>query len=159
MENNISDKSLYLKQYDGKIISLEEWYNIYGFIEQCFGFKMYGNDEVQLIRTHNDNLTEKFEGSEVYRIIVKDLSLTEDKYGKNKRKENKEQVNHPSHYGGAENPYEAIKVINAWELNFELGNTVKYISRAGKKDPNKKIEDLEKAMWYLNYEINKLKNK
>lgn len=69
-----------------------------------------------------------------------------------------EQVNHPSHYGGAENPYEAIKVINSWGLNFELGNTVKYISRAGKKDPSKKIEDLEKAMWYLNYEINKLKS-
>lgn len=70
-----------------------------------------------------------------------------------------EQVNHPQHYGGAENPYEAIKVINAWELNFELGNTVKYISRAGKKDPNKKIEDLKKALWYLNYEINKLEKK
>lgn len=39
-----------------------------------------------------------------------------------------EQVNHPKHYGGAENPYEAIKVIEAWSLGFCLGNTVKYIS-------------------------------
>jgi len=70
----------------------------------------------------------------------------------------KEMVENPIHYGGKNNPHEAIKVINAWGLNFELGNTVKYISRAGKKDPSKKIEDLEKAMWYLNYEINKLKN-
>jgi hypothetical protein len=66
----------------------------------------------------------------------------------------KETVNHPEHYGGKENPYEAIKVIRAWELGFSLGNTLKYISRAGKKDPSKRIEDLHKAMWYLQEEIN-----
>lgn len=69
----------------------------------------------------------------------------------------KEQVNHPSHYGGKKNPYEAIKVIEAWKLNFNLGNTVKYISRAGKK--NDLIEDLEKALWYLNRELDNLKKK
>jgi hypothetical protein len=37
----------------------------------------------------------------------------------------KEAVNNPSHYGGGDNPYEAIKVIDAWDLNFNLGNTVK----------------------------------
>lgn len=73
--------------------------------------------------------------------------------------ENKEQVNHPSHYGGADSPYEAIKVITACELGFNLGNTVKYISRAGKKDPNKHIEDLKKALFYLDYEIKELENK
>ena len=67
-----------------------------------------------------------------------------------------EQVNHPSHYGGADNPYEAIKVIEAWELSFCLGNTVKYISRAGKKDPAKVLEDLKKAKWYLDREIEKV---
>jgi len=60
-----------------------------------------------------------------------------------------ESVNHPEHYGGKENPYEAIKVIMAWDLDFCLGNAVKYISRAGKKDCSKEIEDLEKAVWYL----------
>lgn len=70
----------------------------------------------------------------------------------------KEAVDHPDHYGGAENPYEAIKVIRAWDLGFSLGNTVKYISRAGKKDPNKRLEDLQKALWYLKEEIdNELK--
>ncbi len=59
------------------------------------------------------------------------------------------QVNNPNHYGGKENTYEAIKVIEAWELNFHLGNVVKYISRAGKKDKTKLKEDLEKAKWYL----------
>ena len=42
-------------------------------------------------------------------------------------------INHPPHYGGEDDPYEAIKVIDAWRLGFSLGNTVKYISRAGKK--------------------------
>jgi hypothetical protein len=73
--------------------------------------------------------------------------------------ENKEMVNHPSHYGGSDNVYEAIKVIDAWELGFALGNTVKYISRAGKKDPNKELEDLKKAMFYLQHHINQLENK
>lgn len=67
-----------------------------------------------------------------------------------------EKVDHPAHYGGADNPYEAIKVIEAWELGFRLGNAVKYISRAGKKDPATRLEDLEKAAWYLNREITKL---
>lgn len=62
-----------------------------------------------------------------------------------------EAVNHPAHYGGADNPYEAIKVIEAWELGFCLGNTVKYISRAGKKGD--RLEDLKKARWYLDREI------
>lgn len=63
-----------------------------------------------------------------------------------------DQINHPSHYGGEHNPYEAIKVIEAWQLGFCLGNTIKYISRAGKKT-NSRLEDLRKAIWYLNREI------
>lgn len=70
-----------------------------------------------------------------------------------------EQVNHPKHYGGADNPYEAINVIEAWDLGFCLGNTVKYISRAGKKETDKNVQDLEKARWYLDREIEKLKSK
>lgn len=71
-----------------------------------------------------------------------------------KRQKPKEAVNNPSHYGGKDNPYEAIKVIEAWDLNFKLGNTVKYISRAGKKDDI--LQDLKKAKWYLDREIQKL---
>ena len=67
---------------------------------------------------------------------------------------NKEPVNHPEHYGGKDNPYEAIKVIEAWDLNFNLGNTAKYISRAGKK--LNALEDLKKAQWYLGREIKNL---
>jgi len=79
--------------------------------------------------------------------------IIENKYNMEKN----EMVNHPSHYGGSENLYEAIKVIEAWDLDFCLGNTVKYISRAGKKDKQTEIQDLEKALWYLNRKINKLK--
>lgn len=64
--------------------------------------------------------------------------------------ERREAVNHPSYYktGGIE----AIDVIEAWNLDFCLGNTIKYISRAGRKS-DKVLEDLEKAAWYLNREI------
>jgi len=62
-----------------------------------------------------------------------------------------EKVYHPVHYGGAANPYETIKVIEAWKLDFHLGNAVKYISRAGKKDYA--LEDLKKALWYLQRKI------
>ena len=68
-------------------------------------------------------------------------------------------VNHPDHYQfGEDNIYEAIKVIDAWELGFSLGNTVKYISRAGKKNPDKELEDLMKAKWYLEHHIKTLQN-
>ena len=71
----------------------------------------------------------------------------------------KEQVNHPQHYGGESNVYEAIKVIEAWDLDFHLGNTVKYISRAGKKGTDKEIQDLNKALWYLKRKIENLESK
>ena len=56
-------------------------------------------------------------------------------------------VNHPSHYNEGE--FEVIDVLEDWNLGFHLGNTVKYIGRAGKKDPAKTIEDLKKSKWYL----------
>lgn len=61
---------------------------------------------------------------------------------------NGEQVDHPSHYGG-DTTYETIKVIEAWKLNFHLGNAVKYISRAGYKLGTNEKEDIQKAIWYL----------
>lgn len=66
-----------------------------------------------------------------------------------------ERINHPAHYGGGDDPYEAIKVIEAWGLGFNLGNVVKYISRAERKGAP--VEDLEKASWYLLREIEKRK--
>lgn len=74
-----------------------------------------------------------------------------DKVGKLGQK-TKEMINHPSHYNKGK--YEAIEVIEDWQLNFNLGNTVKYISRAGHKDDI--IQDLKKALWYLDREIKRL---
>ena len=64
------------------------------------------------------------------------------------------EINHPQHYGGENNIYEAIKIIDSYNLNFCLGNAIKYILRAGRKT-NDKITDLKKAIWYLEHEINK----
>jgi hypothetical protein len=65
-------------------------------------------------------------------------------------------VDHPIHYGG-DTVYETIKVIEAWGLGFHLGSAVKCISRAGRKDPDAEIEDLEKARWYLDRKIARLR--
>jgi Protein of unknwon function (DUF3310) len=63
-------------------------------------------------------------------------------------------VNHPPHYksGGLE----VIDVIEAFDLGFHRGNAIKYILRAGKKDSEKYRQDLEKAIWYLNREVESL---
>jgi len=61
-----------------------------------------------------------------------------------------EAVNHPAHYGG-NTTYEAIKVIEAWNLGFCLGNALKYICRATYK--GNQLEDLQKARWYLDRKI------
>ena len=66
------------------------------------------------------------------------------------------KVNNPEHYHPG--TYEAIKVIEAWGLGFCLGNVVKYISRAGRKTGSDELEDLKKAAWYLNREIEKREN-
>jgi len=73
-----------------------------------------------------------------------------------KSKKNKhENVDHPSHYL-KDSGHEVIDVIDAWSLGFDLGNAIKYIARAGKKNPVKSKEDLNKAIWYIQHEINKI---
>jgi hypothetical protein len=62
----------------------------------------------------------------------------------------------PEYYGGEDNTYEVIKVIRAWGLGFELGNCLKYIGRAGKKDKSKALEDLQKAKTFIDMEIQRL---
>lgn len=59
-----------------------------------------------------------------------------------------DNVNHPSHY--TDGKYETIEFIERNQFDYHDGNAIKYISRAGKKDPDKLIEDLEKALWYIN---------
>lgn len=65
-----------------------------------------------------------------------------------------DNVNHPAHY--TDGKYETIEFIERNLFDYHDGNAIKYISRAGKKDPNKMIEDLEKAKWYIHRANNKL---
>ena len=93
-----------------------------------------------------DNIVELENGMKTNIYYRKDeLELAEDN----------DVVNHPSHYQGK---IEVIDFIEDHNLNFNRGNAVKYISRAGKKDINKDVEDLEKAVWYLKHEIERVKN-
>ena len=65
-----------------------------------------------------------------------------------------DMVNHPSHY--TDGSIEVIDFIEDKKLNYHRGNALKYLCRAGKKDPAKEIEDLQKAVWYINREIQRL---
>lgn len=65
-----------------------------------------------------------------------------------------DNVNHPYHYNHGK--IEVIDFIEDQHLGFHLGNAVKYISRAGRKDADKTIEDLRKAVWYINRQIERL---
>jgi hypothetical protein len=87
-----------------------------------------------VIKSRADAVAAFGEGSELVEVVAAKLA---------------DQVNHPAHYtrGGIE----AIDVIEAWDLGFCLGNTVKYIARAGHKGDA--LEDLRKARWYLDREI------
>lgn len=58
-------------------------------------------------------------------------------------------VNNPAHYTKGIQPIEAIE---SWKLGYNLGNVIKYVARADHK--GKRIEDLKKARWYLDREIN-----
>ncbi len=66
---------------------------------------------------------------------------------------------HNSDYYGKDNPFEPIKVIDYYDLNFSRGNAIKYILRAGNKPGEDVIKDLLKARDYIDHEIEKLQNK
>lgn len=68
-----------------------------------------------------------------------------------------DNIDHPEYY--ANGNIEVIDFIEDKELNFNRGNAIKYIARAGKKNPEKEIEDLQKATWYLQRECNRLKKR
>ena len=64
----------------------------------------------------------------------------------------------PEYYGGKDNAYEVFRVLEEWDLDkdFYLGNVLKYVARAGKKDSSKTKEDLQKALVYLQRRIDLL---
>lgn len=70
---------------------------------------------------------------------------------------NKDVINHPPHYIEGRK-YEPIAVIEDWNLSYHLGNALKYISRAGRKDKSTYKQDLKKACWYLQRAIDQARN-
>jgi len=65
-----------------------------------------------------------------------------------------DMVNHPPHYGGFSHGAQVIDITEC--LNFNRGNVVKYVARAGRKDDSDELEDLRKAQWYLTREIERM---
>lgn len=107
----------------------------------------WSENVLELIEEKKTVNTKIEEGNKVNESDLKDSEIS---------KEVKDDVvNHPSHY--TDGNIEVMDFIEDKQLNFARGNVIKYVSRAGKKDPNKELEDLLKSMWYLNREIERLK--
>lgn len=68
----------------------------------------------------------------------------------------KDAVNHPSHYNADPSGIECIEIVR--HRNFNIGNAIKYLWRAGLKDGNKDVQDLKKAIWYIEDEIKRLED-
>ncbi len=101
----------------------------------------------------------KEEMEDIDRALLASLGITDPREKATTAEDQKkavanDPVNHPSHY--TDGKIETIEFIEDKGLNYHLGNAVKYISRAGKKDPSKTEEDLNKAVWYLTREIARL---
>lgn len=99
------------------------------------------------------------DGLPAYWILLEDeefgLTFGEDELRPADIKPQNDVVDHPAHY----TQYKGVEVIQLTEqMNFNRGNAVKYIARAGLKDPSKEIEDLKKAAWYIEREINRLQD-
>lgn len=67
-----------------------------------------------------------------------------------------DNVNHPKHYNSHPSGIECIDIVR--HHNFNIGNAIKYLYRHGLKDGNSPIQDLQKAVWYINDEIKRLSN-
>lgn len=103
-----------------------------------FHYKKYLNEEIEVDKSKLKLVEENMEAE----TVECDKEVAND------------PVNHPSHYTSGN--IEVMDFIEDKQLNFARGNVIKYVSRAGKKDPNKELEDLKKAMWYLKREIERL---
>lgn len=149
----------------GKLLKMTNKYS-YGFSEKYERINLKGKFYILNPRTHyynelsSDGKTIDYNNSYMYNWVTQEMELdpsariaSADDY--NLKVTNNEAVNHPSHYAEGRK-YEPYKVIKDWNLNFNLGNAVKYISRAGRKDTSKTREDICKAVQYLGFELEAL---
>lgn len=140
IRTNISS-SFDIKQFtDGFLINLFKMNDMIASKAQCIVclYDIIGRDGKDWFVLSPEKFLEKYKGE----IMENNIKKPEKEI---------EKVNHPSHYN--QGKIEVIDYIEDQKLDFCLGNAVKYISRAGKKDPSKTIEDLNKAIWYLNRKI------
>ena len=116
-------------------------------LKGCINCKYYKNN-YRCERLSITNIEEIYEPCQYWEECideVKEETVKED-----------DPVNHPKHY--TDGRIEVIEYIEDKNLGFCLGNAIKYISRAGKKEKDKEIQDLRKAVWYLERRIYELEN-
>ena len=116
-------------------------------LKGCINCKYYKNN-YRCERLSITNIEEIYEPCQYWEECVdevKEETVKED-----------DPVNHPKHY--TDGRIEVIEYIEDKNLGFCLGNAIKYISRAGKKEKDKEIQDLRKAMWYIERRIYELEN-
>lgn len=143
VDNSMKIRCINNKGYEGYLTEGMEYVLISKAIDENFNkvirvYDNYGDDNVfpGYVFSRGEDKTQ-----EISKIEVEE----EPKEGN--------MVNHPSHYNIGK--YEVIDVIDDWELGFSLGNAVKYIARAGHKWNT--VEDLEKAIFYIQHEIDRIK--
>lgn len=99
-------------------------------------------------------------GCKTTTLLCADCAVEEQKYltiKENMSEQKKEQVDHPKHYNHGK--FEVIDVIEDWQVDFHIGNVIKYVSRAGRKNDDTELQDLKKALWYLKRKIEILEKK
>ena len=106
----------------------------------CEGYNKYVNRNIYIQRPDTIEIKEWIDEDAF-------VEWEQEQYMKN------DSVNSPKHYTAGK--YEVIEVIEDWDLNFRLANTVKYVARH--KHKGKPLEDLEKALWYLQREVDQWK--
>ena len=116
----------------------------------CEGYNKYVNRNIYIHQP--DTITIK-EWDEEDAFVFKELEkeLKADNISSPAERKLEDNVFSPKHYTAGK--YEVIDVIEDWGLNFRLANTIKYIARH--KHKGKPLEDLKKALWYLQREIDK----
>lgn len=118
--------------------SVEDWHKNFDYKENIFDCEDIKNDDSKLYKKIKE-MQQMFES----------LSLK-----KNQKETNQDEVNHPSHYTSDPSGIECIQITR--HRNFNIGNAIKYLWRAGLKDGNSDIQDLQKAVWYIQDEIERL---
>jgi hypothetical protein len=116
----------------------------------------YRNGDVTTYQLPTDMLVYPHSNVEKYGICVDSNAVIKTE---NIFVDGKVIIDHPEYYGGEDNMYEAIKIIEHYDLDFHLGNVLKYILRAGVKNKDTLLEDYKKALWYLQRKIDQIEKK